>query len=132
MEKDDVYALVLKESGKVIGTLGIHDKSRDSYSTKIQREIGYVLAKQFWGQGLMSEAVTAAIRYAFEEIGVETLWCAHFLVNDRSRRVIEKTGFRFYGTGKYDATQLGKVFDDYVYRITRSDYFSESFEPFRK
>ena len=123
MEKGDVYAVVLKESNKVIGSLGIHDRTLDScYEADVQREIGYVLGKQYWGRGLMPEAVREAIKYAFEELNVDVLWCSHFTTNPQSKRVIEKSGFRFYGDGQFEAKALNKSFDSKNYIMTREDY----------
>ena len=90
-------ALELKESGKVIGSLGLEPRDEDTgLEPQLQgREIGYVLSKDYWGMGLMPEAVKAVIDYCFERLHFEYLTCGHFNHNDRSRRVVEKTGFRF-------------------------------------
>ena len=90
-------ALELKENGKVIGSLGIEPRYEDAgLSLELQgREIGYVLSKDYWGRGLMPEAVNAVIDYCFRELNYDYLTCGHFNHNDRSRRVVEKSGFRF-------------------------------------
>ena len=91
------FALELKESGKVIGSLGLEPRDEDAgLEPHLQgREIGYVLSKDYWGRGLMPEAVNAAIAYCFQILNFDYLTCGHFNHNDRSRRVVEKTGFRF-------------------------------------
>lgn len=123
IEKDEVYAIVLKDSQKVIGSLGIHNRAKEEEKDeKIQREIGYVLSKDYWGKGLVPEAVKAVIQYAFDEMHVDVLWCGHFVTNQRSKRVIEKCGFLFYEEGVYEAKQLGTTFADKRYCITREDY----------
>ena len=60
------------------------------------REIGYVLAKDCWGQGLMLEAVRAVIAECFGAQDYDFLTCGHFLRNRQSRRVIEKCGFSYW------------------------------------
>jgi len=123
MENNEVYAVVLKEQNKVIGSLGIHSRTMDPcYKADVQREIGYVLSKAYWGRGLMPEAVKAAIRYAFEELGVDVLWCGHFMTNPQSQRVVEKSGFRFYCDGIYEAKEMEKTFDGKKYMMTKEDY----------
>jgi ribosomal-protein-alanine N-acetyltransferase len=119
-----VFAIVLKENKKVIGSLGIHDRSDLStdYEADVQREIGYVLSKKHWGKGLMPEATRAAIRYAFDELGADVLWCGHFLINPQSQRVIEKTGFKYYGEYISESKSLNKVFDGKKYIMTKEDY----------
>lgn len=91
-------ALELKESGKVIGSLGLEPRDEDAgLGSRLQgREIGYVLSKDYWGRGLMPEAVQAVIEYCFEVLGFDYLTCGHFNHNDRSRRVVEKCGFRYF------------------------------------
>lgn len=91
------FALELKENGKVIGSLGLEPRDEDAgLPEELQgREIGYVLSRDYWGRGLMPEAVKAVIDYCFQELSFDYLTCGHFDRNDRSRRVVEKSGFRF-------------------------------------
>ncbi len=91
------FALELKENGKVIGSLGSEPRDEDAgLPEELQgREIGYVLSRDYWGRGLMPEAVKAVIDYCFQELSFDYLTCGHFDRNDRSRRVVEKSGFRF-------------------------------------
>lgn len=90
-------ALELKESGKVIGSLGIDPRDEDEGISRhlLGREIGYVLSKDYWGKGLMPEAVAAAVDYCFRVLHYDYLFCGHFDHNHRSRRVVEKSGFIF-------------------------------------
>lgn len=97
------FALELKENGKVIGSLGLEELEPDPVEgEKYGRELGYVLSKEYWGRGLMPEAVQAVIDYCFGTLGFDYLTCGHFVRNDRSRRVIEKTGFTFFGESQYE------------------------------
>lgn len=123
IKKGDVYAVVLKEQNKVIGSLGVHDKTMDSNCiADVQREIGYVLSKSYWGMGIIPEAVREVIKYAFEEMNVDVLWCGHFKENLQSKRVIEKCGFKFYRDGQYESKSLNKFFEDKKYIITKEIY----------
>ena len=100
-------ALELKENGKVIGSIGLEVMYPDPIEGESYgRELGYVLSKDYWGRGLMPEAVKAVIDYCFDVLHYDYLTCSHFLRNDRSRRVIEKTGFTYFGESGFD-TQLG-------------------------
>ena len=89
--------LELKENHKVIGSIGIEPRHSDSgLSDDLHgRELGYVLSKDYWGRGLMPEAVSAVIDYCFGVLNYDYLTCGHFDRNDRSRRVVEKCGFQF-------------------------------------
>lgn len=91
------FALELKENSKVIGSIGLEIREADLGIPEEQmgREIGYVLNKDYWGRGLMPEAVKAVIDYCFRELDFDWLTCGHFVWNDQSRRVVEKCGFRY-------------------------------------
>jgi ribosomal-protein-alanine N-acetyltransferase len=105
------FALVDKATGRVIGSLGIevtHFPLPASYDKLQGRELGYVLAQDKWGQGLMSEAVKTVIDYCFNTLNFDFLTCGHFERNARSKRVIEKAGFRYLGTSLY-MTQYGTI-----------------------
>ena len=117
-----VFAIV--KDGKVIGSLGIepYDEQKfPEFADKKCREIGYVLSKAYWGQGLMPEAVKEVIRYCFEDLGLDVLTCGHFVWNKQSARVQEKCGFHFYSAGKY-TTKMGPVEDDIKNILYREDW----------
>ena len=113
--------------GKVIGSLGIeeYDEGRfPEFADKRCRELGYVLSKDYWGRGLMPEAVREAIRYLFEDAGLDIILCAHFLRNKQSERVQEKCGFRHYSYGTYE-TKYGTVEDDETNILTREEWLAK-------
>ena len=60
------------------------------------REIGYVLSKDYWNNGIMTECVKEVINYCFNIVNLDFLICGHFINNDKSRRVQEKCGFKHY------------------------------------
>ncbi len=110
-----VFALELKETGRVIGSLGIEelDSEAAAWETK-GRELGYVLSKEYWGRGLMPEAVNAVISYCFDVLHYDFLTCGHFVQNSQSRRVIEKCGFSFWKQVQHE-TRYGTVEDTLLY-----------------
>ena len=97
MQEKKTFALQLKENDKVIGSIGLEMRDEDLGISEnlMGREIGYVLNKDFWGRGLMPEAVKAVIAYCFRELHFDWLTCGHFVWNDQSRRVVEKCGFQY-------------------------------------
>ena len=102
IEGKKTFAIEHKENGRVIGSLGLEEQDADPAPEKLGREIGYVLAKDYWGRGLMPEAVKAVTRYCFDELKYDYVTCGHCLRNDRSRRVVEKCGFRFVGESLFE------------------------------
>ena len=123
IEKKDVFAVYHKKDRKVIGSLGLHKSwanEEDVYKALKAVEIGYVLSKEYWGQGLMPEAVRAVIDYGFNTLGLEAFTCGHFAENSQSRRVIEKCGFQFVKRSEYYAEHLQQSFEDVKYILCQT------------
>ena len=99
MMNKNVYAIELKENNKVIGSIGVekiyNNYLDEDYKILSGREVGFVLNKDYWGQGLMVEAVEVVVEYLFTGLNFDYLICAHFKNNYQSKRVIEKLGFNF-------------------------------------
>lgn len=121
IQYDDRWAITLKESGKVIGSLRIHpDENRGKYYAKY---INYVLSDKYWGKGYMTEAVKRVVKYAFEELNIDLLTAFHYPDNIQSKRVIEKCGFQYEVTLKQASKRYdGKIFDSVCYSILKSEY----------
>lgn len=100
INNDKVFAICLKENNKVIGSIGIEKYGLEDALTEFKnyrgRELGYVLSKDYWGKGLMPEAVNAVIEYLFNELDYDFLLCGYYNFNERSKRVQTKCGFRPY------------------------------------
>lgn len=94
------FAIVYKVNNKVIGSLGIEPYKNVDKLTEFKdykgRELGFVLSKDYWGQGIMPEAVNLVIDYCFNILDLDFLLCGHFDYNTRSARVQEKCGFTAY------------------------------------
>ena len=105
------HTFALSYQGKTIGSLGIEKYNEEKYSdfSSLQaREIGYVLSKDYWGQGLMSEAVKIVTDYLFDIVDLDVIFVGHFVNNKRSERVIEKAGFQFLKNDIYQ-TAFGSI-----------------------
>ena len=98
IEEDKTLCIQDKETGKAIGSIGLEYLAHlgPELDPLRGREIGYVLSKDFWGRGLMPEAVRAVIDYCFGTLHYDFLTCGYFQWNSQSRRVNEKLGFQFY------------------------------------
>ena len=100
IEQDKTFAIVLKENNKVIGSLGVEKYGMEEVLSEFfdykGREIGYVLSKDYWGRGIMPEAVVAVIDYLFNDLELDFLTCGYYDFNKQSKRVQEKCGFKPY------------------------------------
>jgi|LFRM01.2.fsa_nt_gb ribosomal-protein-alanine N-acetyltransferase len=90
--------LAIEYKNKVIGSIGLEELSHDPYPSHLGREIGFVIGKEYWGQGLTLEALTEVVRYCFDVLNFEYLIANHYDFNHQSKRVIEKCGFKFLET----------------------------------
>lgn len=114
----------LEYQGKVIGSVGIEKYNEThfpEFENKKCREIGYVLSKEYWGQGLMPEALKEVIRFLFENANLDVIFCGHFLWNEQSHRVQEKSGFKHYGFDTYE-TAFGTTEENEVTILKREDW----------
>ena len=117
------HVFALEYNGKVIGSLGIEEYNEENYpelAPLAGREIGYVLSKAYWGQGLMPETVRRVIAYLFDELKLDFILVGHFDWNTQSRKVNEKCGFRYIKTTKYE-TQYDTVENSMEYILHRNE-----------
>lgn len=126
LSSDDVYAIEHKDTKKVIGSLGIHRRNPDGLEQVEQREIGYVLNPLFWGNGYIPEAVFRVLKYCFEEMNYDVVWCGHFDFNDKSKRVNEKCGFIYQFTTEGKAQLLDNMsVRTLYYCMTKEEYLDK-------
>ena len=92
IKSNEVYAITPKETNQLIGTIGLHIRKKEHERLHI-REIGYALSNDYWGVGIMPEAVHAIIKYGFETMQLKKILVGHMTSNLQSKRVIEKCGF---------------------------------------
>ena len=114
----------LEYQGKVIGSVGIEKYNEThfpEFENKKCREIGYVLSKEYWGQGLMPEALKEVIRFLFENANLDVIFCGHFLWNEQSHRVQEKSDFKHYAFDTYE-TAFGTTEENEVNILKREDW----------
>ena len=91
----------LELDGKVIGSLGIETYDEEKFPELAAlngRSIGYVLSKDYWGQGLMPEAMKVVLKYLFNDAKLDFILISHFVWNNQSKRAIEKCGFQYLQT----------------------------------
>ena len=116
--KEGVFAIVVQETGQLIGSVGlIDDPKRENPRAKM---LGYALSENYWGKGFMTEAVHALMRYAFERMEVDLVSAYCYPNNRRSRNVLQKCGFEFEGKLRKSEVRFdGSVMDDECFSLMR-------------
>lgn len=113
------WAIARKADNYLMGSCGF-TWDRQTHSA----EVGYELASQFWKQGIMSEALQAILKYAFEKIGLEFVIADIMLENIASRILLEKLGFQSQGTLKQQGFWKGKYHDLERFRLIKAKFIA--------
>ena len=101
-------------NGEAVGSIGIFLKD-DVYCKSA--EIGYWLAKPFWGRGIMSSAVRQLCAYSFEHYDIVRIFAEPYAANIGSRKVLEKAGFALEGILKKSVFKNGNLYDSCMYAL---------------
>ena len=112
------YGMVLKETNRVIGTIGFMWMNQDNSTV----EVGYSLARAYWNQGLMTEALSALIDMAFTKLNLHRIEAQHETSNPASGHVMAKCGMQKEGTLRGRIFNKGKFVDVDLYAILREDW----------
>ncbi|MBR5746039.1 MAG: GNAT family N-acetyltransferase [Clostridia bacterium] len=115
------WAVVLKETGRMIGTCGYANV--DSQNMKC--EIGYVLSPDYRGKGYMTEAVNAVLMLSFEKLGFESAELRIMQGNSRSAALAERTGFTLERVCKDEITVRDIPRTLMHYCLTKEQYFAK-------
>ncbi len=113
-----VWAIEIRESGRMIGTMGIHNVNLEVGSV----EAGYALHPDAWGKGYATEALKAVIGAVFEQSPIDRIEAHHVAEHIASGRVIEKAGMQYEGCLRQVRMMKGIRRDMKVYSILRSEY----------
>ncbi|WP_164506931.1 GNAT family N-acetyltransferase [Lapidilactobacillus bayanensis] len=93
------YVICLQETHQQIGFVELNERGIDERSQLADtREVGFILLKEFWNQGYMTEALKLVFDYAFIEMKISEIWAGHYENNQRSAHFLQKMGFDY----KYD------------------------------
>ena len=120
----ETYAVVLKETGKPVGSSGImFGKNGNAPMGEQEAEIGYWIGVPYWGQGLIPEAVRELLRRCFEDLNCTAVWCGYYDGNLKSKRVQEKCGFRYHHTEKDKLCELmGDIRTEHFTYLTKENW----------
>ena len=104
--------------GRAAGSIGVF-RQEDVYCKRA--EIGYWLARPYWGRGIMSAAVRRMCEEAFAHWDIVRIYAEVFASNTGSRRVLEKAGFQREGVLRQSVYKNGKLLDSHLYALLQGD-----------
>ena len=111
-------AIVLPESGRLIGNCGLRRKQHNDW----EADIGFELSPDFWGRGFATEAGKTMVEFGFSELKLHRIssWC--IADNAASSRVLEKLGLRLEGRLRQNEYFKGRWWDTLVYGLLAEDW----------
>ena len=117
MRNEFPWAITLKESGELIGMLGLRIR-------EFKADVGYCLARKFWGKGFAAEAATAIVNWALAQPQIFRVWAMCDVDNLASARVLEKVGMTREGIMRRSQMHPGvsdEPRDSYCYAIVKEN-----------
>jgi len=111
------WAIISKDFGEPIGFI---DTAVDENVNAIK--VDYGIGKHFWHKGYMFAALSAVIRFLFEEVKVNRIYATHDPRNSNSGKVMEKCGMKYEGTLRQARYRKGEYSDRVMYAILAEDF----------
>ncbi|MEZ3432826.1 MAG: GNAT family N-acetyltransferase [Lachnospiraceae bacterium] len=116
--EDDTFAFAITVDNKVVGSIGVFRQGNIHRQTA---ELGYYVAEEYWGKGIMTEAVKQICECVFDKSDIIRIYAEPFVYNIASCRVLEKAGFQYEGTLRSNAVKNGKVIDMKMYSLLKTE-----------
>lgn len=117
-DENETFAFAITTDSKVIGSIGVFRQGNIHRQTA---ELGYYVAEEYWGKGIMTEAVKQICKYVFDKSDIIRIYAEPFAYNAASCRVLEKAGFQYEGTLRSNAIKNGKVIDMKMYSLLNTE-----------
>ena len=116
--EDETFAFAITLDDKAIGSIGVFRQQNIHRQTA---EMGYYIAEEYWGKGIMTDAVKQTCDYVFKNSDILRIYAEPFAYNKGSCRVLEKAGFQYEGTLRNNAVKNEKVIDMKMYSLLREE-----------
>lgn len=117
-DENETFAFAITVNNMVIGSIGIFRQGNIHRQTA---ELGYYIAEEYWGKGIMTEAVKQICEYVFANSDIIRIYAEPFAYNIASCRALEKAGFQYEGTLRSNAVKNGKVIDMEMYSLLKEE-----------
>ena len=118
-----LWAIEVRGTAPFIGFVGLHEAVFEAPFTPAV-EVGWRLARQFWGNGYATEAARTAVAFGFDQVGLQEIVSFTNVGNTRSQRVMRRIGMRRDSSGDFDHPAVPKgnpIRPHVLYRIRPDD-----------
>ena len=113
-DENETFAFAITVDDKAVGSIGVFRQVNIHRQTA---ELGYYLAEEYWGKGIMTEAVKQICEYVFGKSDIIRIYAEPFAYNKASCRVLEKAGFQCEGILRKNAVKNGNIVDMKMYSL---------------
>lgn len=115
-DENETFAFAITVDDKAVGSIGVFRQVNIHRQTA---ELGYYLEEEYWGKGIMTEAVKQICEYVFGKSDIIRIYAEPFAYNAASCRVLEKAGFQCEGVLRKNAVKNGKIVDMKMYSLIK-------------
>lgn len=119
-DNEYIWTIFKKNKNIPIGCISVHSQDDENFNCSI----GYSIHPNFQNFGYCTEALKEVIKFLINEVGYYRICCKYRGDNIASKRVMEKSGFKFEGTERDSLFKNVQFIDRHVYSIIKSDLFS--------
>ena len=111
------FAIATKKDNKMIGSIGINNIN----NTHQRAELSYDLAKEYWGKGIMTQAINKLTKYIFLNSNINRIEAFIATDNKASEFLLKKCNFTLEGTLRQHRSHLGNKVDVFIFSYLKSD-----------
>jgi len=115
-DSNNAFVWAITVDDKAIGCVGVYRKDNIH---RLTAEIGYYIAEEYWGKGIMTTAIKQACLYIFSNTDIIRIFAEPYAQNAASCRALEKAGFTYEGTLKSNAIKNGQIIDMKMYALIK-------------
>lgn len=115
-KENPTQLFAIEINGDAVGSIGLFPQS-DIHAKNA--EMGYWLSEDYWGQGIMTQAIRELVRYGFEAFDINRIYARPFGTNKGSQRVLEKAGFTLEAKFSKVLFKNGEYLDELVYAVRK-------------
>lgn len=109
-----IFAITFNSN--IVGSIGLHLQND---ILKKNAEIGYWLAEEYWGKGIMNEAINQIVNYGFKELDIVRIFARIYGINKASQKVIQKSNFKLEATFEKTIYKNDVFLDELIFAIRK-------------
>lgn len=126
LSSPNTFAIVSRKSNKPVGNISLITNLKSNLDISYnEAEIGFWIGVPYWGQGLMFEALSEVLNFAFKRKNLDKIWAGYFDGNNQSKRVLEKSGFTYQYTKTVELKLLYTTKKEHVTNITQDKWLKK-------